>query len=119
MARKTALFKIWDGDKLIGLEWNNSTAADSSTPTREEEEFFRIFQEHKRLMGALKKYGRHTKLCEITTRPFQGSTNSQWECTCDYGKTVHCDFCKGKGHVMLKRIREGYYTGFCQECGLG
>ena len=51
MARKIALIKVFDGDKLVDLIWNNSTAADSAPPNQVEKEFKRIFDEHKQLQA--------------------------------------------------------------------
>lgn len=57
--RESPLMKIWGGgNKLVGLEMCQPTAA-NPTPTRFEEEILRIFQEHQKFEaenGRLKEY---------------------------------------------------------------
>lgn len=51
--RESPLLKIWDGDRLIGLEIHCPTTT-SPQPTRFEEELVRIFNENERRKKAIK-----------------------------------------------------------------
>lgn len=75
MARKTALIQVWAGDKLVGLEWNISTPADSGIPTRFEEEVMRMFKENE-------GHKRHIKLlqgCDDTSTEVIGEMEEEIE----------------------------------------
>ena len=52
--RESSLIRIWEGDRLVGLQIHYPTAT-CFQPTQEEKELVRIFNENKRLKKVLEE----------------------------------------------------------------
>ena len=99
--------------KRLKLELASEAAVHRNTIANYEQ----LQAENKDLKRNLQKYGRHLKSCELVKQPFLGSTERHWRCNCDFSKALNCGVCNQEGYVIELKIRGGYLTGHCPNCG--